>query len=106
MSSGDDSLYYNPAIGPGSQPIATDGAELDILQLPDGMETYQAPILPEPEDVSGLEEAKALLAVLLEGMRGYTVDQEPLKIDISELDSDNRVLVDQVLGEGKRTNTL
>ena len=33
--------------GPGTQPTEIDGAELDILQLPSGMDTFEAPILPE-----------------------------------------------------------
>ena len=46
----DPSQYTLPIVGPGSQPSETDGAELDILQLPSGMDTYAAPLLPEPED--------------------------------------------------------
>ena len=47
--------------GPGSQPEGVDGSELDILQMPSGMDTYEAHPLPEPEDVQGLTAAIDLL---------------------------------------------
>ncbi len=37
------------AAGPGSQPAEADGSEPEILQTPSGMDTFVAPLLPEPE---------------------------------------------------------
>lgn len=88
--------------GPGSQPAELDGAELDILQLPSGMDSYQAPLLPEPEEMVGLEQGQKRLAHLLEQLRAYRPDAEaPEPIDLADLDSANRQLIDQVLGEGE-----
>lgn len=87
--------------GPGSQPTEADGTELDILQLPNGMDTYAQPMLPEPEEVEDLTAAKALLRELLDSMLGYRVDMPTLKFEVDQLDAANRDLVDQVLGEGE-----
>lgn len=90
-----------PIFGPGSQPIENDGSELDILQLPSGMQTYSAPPLPEPESVQELTAAKALLQELYEQLHTYRQAQSPSALDLSHLDANNRELVDQVLGEGE-----
>jgi hydrogenase-1 operon protein HyaF len=87
--------------GPGSQPSEIDGAELDILQLPSGMDTYAAPPLPEPEQVEGLTQAKACLRELLGLLRAYRENGPAGALELSHLDQANRELVDQVLGEGE-----
>jgi hydrogenase-1 operon protein HyaF len=88
--------------GPGTQPAELDGAELDILQLPSGMETYQSPILPEPEEVVALSAAKQRLIDLAERIDGYDGHSGNVAaIDLGGLDAANRQLVDQVLGEGE-----
>jgi len=89
------------ATGAGSQPMETEGAGLDILQLPAGMDACVAPSLPEPEDVQALGDAKRLLSRLQRRMRGYQVDTPAMRVDSSSLDAANRDLVDQVLGEGE-----
>jgi hydrogenase-1 operon protein HyaF len=90
-----------PISGPGTQPAESDGAELDILQLPSGMDTYIPPPLPEPEEVRGLDAALALLHQLNEQLSTYTADAPRPVIDLAGLDARNRALVDQVLGEGE-----
>lgn len=90
-----------PIFGPGSQPNESDGSELDILQLPSGMQTYSAPWLPEPESVHELTAAKSLLQKLYEQLNTYRPGQSPSALDLSQLDAKNRELVDQVLGEGE-----
>lgn len=88
--------------GPGSQPSETDGAELDILQLPSGMDTYQAPVLPEPDEVAGLDAGKSCLVKLLNQLKTYEhADDAPKPIELDGLDAANRELIDQVLGEGE-----
>ena len=88
--------------GPGSQPSEADGADLDILQLPSGMDTYQAPVLPEPEEVAGLDAGKRCLANLLNQLNAYAHATDTAKpIELDGLDAANRELIDQVLGEGE-----
>lgn len=90
----------NPTFGPGSQPQDIDGANLDILQLPFGMETYRMPILPEPEVLAELKPAMAVLEQLQRQLQDYPNDRsQPL--DLSELDNANLNLINQVLGEGE-----
>lgn len=92
--------------GPGTQPAEPDGADLAILQLPSGMDTYAAPLLPEPEDTEGLDPAKRVLGELLDQLRQADGSQPsppaaPAAIDVAGLDAANLDLVDQVLGEGE-----
>ena len=89
------------AIGPGSQPPEADGAELDIMQLPQEMNTYVPPPLPEPEEVVGREATLALLRSLMEQLATHRADAPNLSWDLGELDDANRELIDQVLGEGE-----
>ena len=102
-------------IGPGTQPGESDGAELDVLSMPQAMSTYAAPELPEPEEIVGLLEAIAVLRQVLERLDAVTsspvrmADAQPDRstplsprtIDLTHLDAANRTLVDQTLGEGE-----
>ena len=92
--------YYTPSMGAGagSQPAEEDGATLDILQLPDEMQTYAMPELPDSDKMEGLTEAVAVLMQLKEKLNSM----EPgCSIDITDLDEPNRELIDQILGEGE-----
>ncbi|MET0084343.1 MAG: hydrogenase expression/formation C-terminal domain-containing protein [Sedimenticola sp.] len=93
--------YYIPSIGsgPGSQPTETDGAELDILQLPSEMSTFAMPDLPEAEEAAGLVDGISALDKLQEALGRF--GRVSPEIDISDLDEENRALIDQVLGEGE-----
>ncbi|MCB1759102.1 MAG: hydrogenase expression/formation protein [Gammaproteobacteria bacterium] len=88
--------------GPGSQPPEQDGAELEILQLPQGMETYRMPELPEADSLTGLEGARALLDRLREALDTVAggVEQPP-EIDLAGLGGAELGLIDQLLGEGE-----
>ncbi len=97
----DFSSLTNVLMGPGSQPAGIDGAELDILQLPSGMDTYSAPILPEPEEVTHLSAALQRLDELLQFTEAWRAGQENIRVEVSDLDAANRELVDQVMGEGE-----
>ena len=90
-----------PITGPGSQPEESDGAELEILQMPSGMASYSAPVVPEPEEVNGLTEAMTRLRELGERLYAYRQEHPPAPLDLTGLDPANRELVDQVLGEGE-----
>lgn len=53
-------------VGPGTQPAEADGAELDLIAMPDAMITYAMPELPEPEEAAALPEAMAVLRRVLD----------------------------------------
>lgn len=97
----DADLFSNAASGPGSQPNEVDGAELDILQLPSGMDTYQAPPLPEPEETGNLIDGLNLLQQLQASIDQWQPSVGVTQLSLNALDSANRELVDQVLGEGE-----
>ncbi len=95
-----DLPLFNPVSGPGSQPAEADGAELDILQLPSGMQTYSMPVLPEPEQVNGLDQALQVLGRLQQRLQSYPAS-DACEINLAGLDPSNIDLVNQVLGEGE-----
>ena len=41
-------------LGPGSQPEESDGAQLEYIAMPSGMNTYERPYTPEPDEVRDL----------------------------------------------------
>ncbi len=88
-------------VGPGSQPPEEDGVELDILQMPSGMNTYTMPEIPDPEEVADLVEARRMFAELHELLAGFRVESDNRVVDISGFDARNRALVDQVLAVGE-----
>lgn len=96
-----DNSQALPIVGPGSQPTAQDETELDILQLPSEMQTYEAPNLPEPEAAAGMQAALDLLHQVQRDLKHYRVDQEPLHYDLRSLSDDNRQFIGQILGEGE-----
>lgn len=88
-------------IGPGSQPPEADGAEMNFMQLPSGMSTYEMPQVPEPEDSQGLGTAISLTHNLLERMQRFTIGDPVQVIELTGLDQPNRRFFDQLLGEGE-----
>ncbi|WP_085318035.1 hydrogenase expression/formation protein [Derxia lacustris] len=92
-------------IGPGSQ---QEDDVLDYLEMPRGMDTYQPPALPEPEEVAGLSAAHEVLRAtragmteLLAAIAGGAPADSTRRIELAGLDAANRALVNQVLGEGE-----
>jgi len=88
-------------VGPGSQPADADGAEMDFMQMPSGMTTFTAPMIPEPEAVEGLDDALAISHEIQKILETYQVDNAAKSVDISHLDDKNRGFFDQLLGEGE-----
>ncbi|MEW5881686.1 MAG: hydrogenase expression/formation protein [Pseudomonadota bacterium] len=90
------------ALGPGSQ---IEEEELNYLPLPQGMATYAPPVLPEPEHLGTRPGAKAALAAIRAALYRFTTGEltanETARVDLSHLDSDDRTLINQVLGEGE-----
>ncbi|MGI9265719.1 MAG: hydrogenase expression/formation protein [Gammaproteobacteria bacterium] len=87
-------------LGPGSQPAEEDGANLNYIDMPRGMSTYEAPAIPEAADVRHLDGARQAMIWLRDAIRRYKPGFEPLMADISALDDENRDLVNQILGDG------
>lgn len=88
-------------VGPGSQPGEEDGAELEYMEMPKGMRTYAAPVLPEPEEAHGIERALGVLAEVKAIAAAQRTDQPARVIDVSGLDAENRAFLDQALGDGE-----
>lgn len=88
-------------IGPGSQPPEEDGARLEHIDLPKDMNVYQKPLLPEPDEVRHLVDCIEVMKWIQEALQAYQPGEEPLLVDISGLDAENRELVNQILGEGE-----
>ena len=88
-------------IGPGSQPPEADGQRLEYIDLPKGISTYEAPVLPEPKEVAGLDGARDTMRWLRGALDQAARGSGPLLADLSALDAANRDLVNQILGEGE-----
>lgn len=88
-------------IGPGSQPAEEDGTSLEYISMPKEMASYQQPDIPEPEAVMHLAGAREAMNWLREALENFGTATEPLMANISNLDADNRELVNQILGEGE-----
>ncbi len=82
------------AFGPGSQ---EEDEGLEYMHMPQGMETYRPPSVPEPEDLVGRQGAlRALHAV-----RAALAGEGPAVVPLEGLQPDERTLINQVLGEGE-----
>ena len=88
-------------LGPGSQPTEADGAQLEYIDMPKGVNTYSAPDTPEADEVQDLLGAKEAMDWLLDALGHYEPDGPPLMANITRLDAENRELVNQILGDGE-----
>ena len=87
------------SIGPGSQPVEDE--TLAYMPMPQGMETFRAPLLPEPQEVAARVAAGAALADLLVQL-GACVRGDPFRdVDLRQLPPADLRLVNEVLGEGE-----
>ena len=90
--------------GLGIGPAAQD-EHLDYLNMPQGMQTYQAPLLPEPEEIAGHQAVKDVLDAVLRALEQITSGSAPerstLSIPLPSLTVAERTLVNQLLGEGE-----
>lgn len=89
-------------LGPGSQP---EDETPDIVPMPQGMSTYQAPQLPEPEALAAHPGSVRTLQQVLDALRalvdGGTAAVPTRVVDLDGLDAESRRLLNQVLGEGE-----
>lgn len=86
------------AIGPGSQ---QEEVELDYMSMPQGMQTYAMPILPEPDEIADLQQAHQVLREILSALKIAADGGSVQPINLAQLDVDNLRLINQVLGEGE-----
>lgn len=84
--------------GPGSQ--AEDDA-LDYLDMPKGMHTYRAPVLPQPEEIAHLGGAQLALRRVATALQQALQGTQPMPVDLMGLGEAERQLINQVLGEGE-----
>lgn len=86
-------------LGPGSQPS---DPELEYIALPREIDGFDMPYLPTAEEVVERVAAKAVIAELIARLKDYDGNAENYPvIDISHLGSDDRMLINQLLGEGE-----
>ena len=88
-------------VGAGSQPEDPDGAEISFMNLPSGMTTFSAPIIPEAEDIVGMEEALALTADIRKALKEYRVGGKTVVFELDYLNAENKQFMDQLLGDGE-----
>ncbi len=85
----------------GSQPPEEDGVELDYMQLPTETWTYEVPVVPEPDEIQGLEPGIEFLGTLATTLANQTPDAPAVVLPLTGLDDANLHLIDQVLGNGE-----
>lgn len=85
-------------IGPGTQ---SEDDTLDYVQMPSGMSTYRAPVLPEPEDLAGHDGAVQALHAVLDAVRTWRAGGDAAPVSLAGLPVDDLDLIHQVLGEGE-----
>ena len=88
-------------VGAGSQPEDPDSAEISFMNLPSGMTTFSAPIIPEAEDIVGMEEALALTADIRKALKEYRVGGKTVVFELDYLNAENKQFMDQLLGDGE-----
>ncbi|MCF6209601.1 MAG: hydrogenase expression/formation protein [Gammaproteobacteria bacterium] len=92
-------------VGPGSQPAEADGLEMDY-RMPDGdMLIYTPPVLPEPEEIAGVDQAIDLFGKVLTALEAYRVEEPAVAFSLDGLDEHNVDLVNQMLGSGEVSMT-
>lgn len=94
----------NVPMGPGSQDEGD--MVLDYMQLPSEMDSYDIPILPEPEEAADCPHALAVFQQLQDKLKDYHVGDQPPQISLASLPDGDLDLVNQVLGEGEVSLTV
>ncbi|WP_064697652.1 hydrogenase expression/formation protein [Rhizobium aegyptiacum] len=91
---------YTGAVGPGSQPSEEDGGVLEYMEMPKGMTVFRSPILPEPDQLLGVDAAKAALRRVMVQLKDWKPGTCP-RIELSGLDKQNVDFISQALGDGE-----
>ena len=87
-------------IGPGSQPGAGSDAP-SYIDMPADMDQYDAPLIPDPDEVQHLEGAREAMSWLQNALSEYQHSADMQLANLTQLDEENRELVNQILGEGE-----
>lgn len=89
-------------LGPGTH---SEDETLDYISMPQGMETFHAPVLPEPEEIAKHVGAVLVLHDVLAALRqvaeGSVPKQETACVTLANLAAQDLTLINQVLGEGE-----
>jgi len=101
MVQSSQSIANAAVVGPGSQPADSDGAEMTFMDMPSGMTTFSAPVIPEVEEVEGLEPAIAMTEDMLKALQTYRAGEKACVIELDHLDERNRTFYNQLLGNGE-----
>lgn len=91
------------ALGPGAQ---TEDETLDYVSMPKDMDTYRPPVLPEPEEIAGRVKARAALGSVLDLLAATAQGQPGGQVSLLDLPDEDRLLINQVLGEGEASALL
>lgn len=86
------------ALGPGTQ---TEDESLSYLSMPKDMDTYRAPMLPEPEEIAGRTQARAVLTQVCDLLDAAAEGRSGAQVGLRGLSADDLGLVNQVMGEGE-----
>src|SRR5664279_3531862 len=88
-------------VGSGSQP--GEDEELQYLEMPRGMNTFQMPVVPENADGAALDDARDLLEAFLASIRDWdpAVTQRGPRVDLAGVGAATLEVLNQVLGEGE-----
>ena len=86
-------------VGPGSQPDS--GQDLRYIDMPHEMATFTPPTIPEPEAVEHLAGAREAMRWLEVALSRVEPGMTPQLANLARLDTENRELVNQILGEGE-----
>ncbi|MDC8786142.1 hydrogenase expression/formation protein [Paucibacter sp. hw1] len=85
-------------VGPGSQP---EDEQLAYLPMPQGMETFRQPLLPEPEEMVSREQAHLALRETLAQLKLTLADGINRRVNLMGMAKSDLLLINQVLGEGE-----
>ncbi|MBP6095890.1 MAG: hydrogenase expression/formation protein [Methyloversatilis sp.] len=85
-------------IGPGTQ---VEDETLEYMSMPQGMETFRPPILPEPEELIAHAQAHLALRDVLARLDATRADGRNRSVDLAQLPADDLKLINQVMGEGE-----
>jgi hydrogenase-1 operon protein HyaF len=87
--------------GPGSQPV--DDGELQYLEMPKGMSTFEMPRVPEQVDPAALADARDLLAAFLAELDGWDPEGSGAapRVELTGVAGAVLAIANQMLGEGE-----
>ena len=94
----------NVPMGPGSQEEGD--MVLDYMKMPSEMDSYDIPILPEPEQAAECPQALAVMEQLQHHLKTYRIGDEPPVMLLSAMPEPDLDLINQILGEGEVSLTL